>query len=24
MDKQATFGKETILWEGYAAWSQFI
>lgn len=24
MDEQATFGKETILWEGYAAWSQFI
>jgi membrane protein YdbS with pleckstrin-like domain len=24
MDKQATSGEETILWEGYAAWSQFI
>ena len=24
MDEQVTFGKETILWEGYAARSQFI
>lgn len=24
MDEPAPFGKETILWEGYAAWSQFI
>lgn len=24
MDQQDAFGKETILWEGYAAWSQFV
>ncbi|WP_213042700.1 PH domain-containing protein [Nitrospira defluvii] len=24
MHENAMFGKETILWEGYAAWSQFI
>ncbi|MBI4000537.1 MAG: PH domain-containing protein [Nitrospira defluvii] len=24
MDENATFGKETVLWEGYAARSQFI
>ncbi|MEK6804919.1 MAG: PH domain-containing protein [Nitrospirota bacterium] len=24
MDEGATFGNEAVLWEGYAAWSQFI
>lgn len=24
MDGNATLGKEAVLWEGYAAWSQFI
>ncbi len=24
MDERATFGNEAVLWEGYAAWSQFI
>jgi len=24
MDENATFGNEAMLWEGYAAWSQFI